>query len=50
MAKRRKTTAEEEAEWEERDRRYSEMLRRRVEVDAKLRAQRESREQHRRGS
>jgi hypothetical protein len=39
-----KMTPEEEAERDERDRRYEEMLRRRVEVDARLRAEREARE------
>lgn len=38
-------TPEERAERLERDRRYSEMLQRRVEVDARLRAEREAREQ-----
>jgi hypothetical protein len=39
-----KMTPEERAAREERDRRYSEMLQRRVEVDARLRAEREPRE------
>jgi hypothetical protein len=45
MGKPPKITPEEQAAWEERDRRYSEMLKRRQEVDARLRAEREAREQ-----
>ena len=43
MAKHPRLTPEERAAWEERDRRYTEMLERRVEVDARLRAEREAR-------
>jgi hypothetical protein len=50
MAKPRRLTPEEQAAWEERDREYTEMLKRRVELDAKLRAEREAREQQQRGS
>jgi hypothetical protein len=45
MAKSKRLTPEEVAAWEERDRRYTEMLQRRMEVDARLRAEREAREQ-----
>ena len=44
MGKYRKTTPEEEAEIDERERRFDEMLKRRQEVDARLRAEREERE------
>ncbi len=45
MAKPARMTPEELAERLERERRFDEMLKRRVEVDARLRAEREAREQ-----
>lgn len=45
MAKPRKMTPEEEAEREQRHRVYRELLERRREVDARLSAEREAREQ-----
>jgi len=44
MAKPRKLTPEEIAEFDERTRRYQAMLERRVEVDRRLRAERAARE------
>ena len=49
MAKHPKLTPEEQADWERRDREFQEMLERRLEVDARLRAERE-REQEQRGT
>jgi hypothetical protein len=43
MAKRRKTTPEQEAELDKRSREFREMLERRQEVDKKLAAEREQR-------
>ena len=50
MGKPRKRTPEEQAAFDERTRRFRALLEQRQEVDAKLRAEREAREQDQRGT